>query len=276
MTNKNYKFAADFSGGAIDKEKGEIKGVSILSIGEVNGHGVSCDLGTLKSLLAAVKGKAIKSYVNHSYSPDVTDTIGLFSAFYLSEDQKQIKGTFTALKAFRAHETKAFDILFEMAELSPEAFGVSINFSGSFIYYEGEQEKEYMGGDFDVYSRVSKLHSIDYVDHPAINPTGLFSAENEKFMEEENKKLKEDIEEAKAEIEEMKTKLETAEKAKAETEAKYSTLESEFSAYKTSGNEIVKTNSDGDILSQYQAFSDTNERLAFFRKHKETLLGKRI
>jgi hypothetical protein len=55
----------------------------------------------------------------------------------------------------------------DLASEIPDAFGISISFSG---------ESEQNGQEFDL-ARCSELYSADLVQHPASNPTGLFSVE---------------------------------------------------------------------------------------------------
>jgi hypothetical protein len=55
----------------------------------------------------------------------------------------------------------------DLASEIPDAFGISISFSG---------ESKMNGQDFDL-ARCSELYSADLVQHPASNPTGLFSAD---------------------------------------------------------------------------------------------------
>lgn len=56
----------------------------------------------------------------------------------------------------------------DLAKEIPESFGISISFSG-------ESDKNQDGTDL---ARCTELYSADLVQHPASNPTGLFSAKN--------------------------------------------------------------------------------------------------
>ena len=129
--------------------------------GDALGHGVFVDrksLGQFKSL-AMQKGR-VKAKLNHFSS--VQDTVGYYENFRVS------KGKLLAdLTLFEAHGGK--DMLLEMINEIPSAFGVSLMFAAD----SPELDKE--SGNY--MTRPRGLYSADFVDTPAANADGVFSAD---------------------------------------------------------------------------------------------------
>ena len=138
-----------------------IMGVSLIQEGPALGHGVFVDrksLGQFKAL-AMQKGR-VKAKLNHFSS--VQDTVGYYENFRVS------KGKLLAdLTLFEAHEGK--DMLLEMINEIPSAFGVSLMFAAD----SPELDKE--SGNY--MTRPRGLYSADFVDTPAANADGVFSAD---------------------------------------------------------------------------------------------------
>ena len=138
-----------------------IMGVSLIQEGPALGHGVFVDrksLGQFKAL-AMAKGR-VKAKLNHFSS--VQDTVGYYENFRVS------KGKLLAdLTLFEAHGGK--DMLLEMINEIPSAFGVSLMFAAD----SPELDKE--SGNY--MTRPSGLYSADFVDTPAANADGVFSAD---------------------------------------------------------------------------------------------------
>ena len=136
-------------------------GVSLIQEGPALGHGVFVDrksLGQFKSL-AMQKGR-VKAKLNHFSS--VQDTVGYYENFRVS------KGKLLAdLTLFEAHGGK--DMLLEMINEIPSAFGVSLMFAAD----SPELDKE--SGNY--MTRPRGLYSADFVDTPAANADGVFSAD---------------------------------------------------------------------------------------------------
>lgn len=97
----------------------------------------------------------VKVKMNHKTGFD--DIVGVLKNFRVEGDQ--VKADLSLLKT---HER--FSTILEMAESMPEEFGLSIAFSG---------QKEKIDGV--KYARCFELYSVDLVDAPAANPSGLFS-----------------------------------------------------------------------------------------------------
>ena len=88
----------------------------------------------------------------------IENTIGRMMNFEI--DGNQLRADLQLLKAHS--ETP---LIIEMAQTMPELFGMSISFAGTV---------EEINGVY--YVRCQELYSVDIVDMPAANPSGLFSA----------------------------------------------------------------------------------------------------
>jgi hypothetical protein len=183
----------------VDKEKGVIYGVSVISTPEAKGHGVKIDNATIQSFYEHTQGKSIKAYYTHDEENEALDAIGLWENFQIVEGEEYTKLTadFVALEAFRNHKGGYFDALFELAEKAPEAFGVSAEFFASRVFYNDDgEEQEYKGEEgVEVYARAVEVSAFSIVAMPSANPTGLFSinASVEKEVEVEDEEI--DVEE---------------------------------------------------------------------------------
>ena len=138
-----------------------IMGVSLIQEGPALGHGVFVDKRSLNKFktLAMEKGR-VKAKLNHFSS--VQDTVGYYENFRVS------KGKLLAdLTLFEAHAGK--DMLLEMINEIPAAFGVSLMFAAD----TPELDKE--SGNY--MTRPRGLYSADFVDTPAANADGVFSAD---------------------------------------------------------------------------------------------------
>jgi hypothetical protein len=167
----------------VNKEKGEIRGVSIMTTGEAKGHGMFIDDQTLQELFDILNGDAIPAYITHDgaiWGDRVTSEVGIFSGFYREGDK--VKGTFKAFDSFREHEKKTYDRLFEVAEKIPGKFGTSIVFNLQLEWEldDGSKMRSYNEPENAVngpFVRPLKVASVDFVDSPASN-NGLFNQNN--------------------------------------------------------------------------------------------------
>lgn len=208
----NFK-EAKLAEGNIDRENSMIKGVSLISTPEAKGHNLSIDEASIDSFLSAVDGKQIKAYYTHSPENDALDSIGLWSNFRKEQDEQYTKllGDFTALKAWRDNNPKDFEMLFELAEKAPEAFGVSAEFQAELIYYEDGEAKQFdkdSESDVEVFARAKEVSAFSIVASPASNPTGLFA---EAKQDEMQKQFAETIEAKESLALELKTTQENFE-----------------------------------------------------------------
>ena len=163
----------------IDKENGEIFGISVISTPEAKGHNLKIDEGSIQSFFDAVDGKQIKAYNTHSNNEGVGDVIGIWENFRIeqSEEFTKLLADFSALESWRKNKEEEYESFFELAEKAPETFGVSAEFIGYGIQYnEDGEEIEYDGeSEGDVFARAKEVHAFSIVTEPASNPTGLFS-----------------------------------------------------------------------------------------------------
>jgi len=157
MSAKPYKLSIHQLG-KVYPDQALIMGVSVITEGDALGHGVMIDamsLATIKEQ-AMMKPNGVKVMLDHD--DGIENTIGVMRNFTIEGIQLRAD-----LQLLKAHgETP---LIIEMAETMPELFGMSISFSGTL---------EEIGGVY--YVRCEELYSIDIVDMPAANPSGLFSA----------------------------------------------------------------------------------------------------
>jgi hypothetical protein len=136
---------------------GLVTGVSVMTVGEAEGHDVWVDQHTLETVrrTAAQFAGGVKTKAEHSYGLD--KIIGACRNFRL--DGSQLRAD---LQLIRSHP--AYNFIRELIEKQPSTFGLSISFS-----YVPEKI------DNKVFVRVEDLYSVDLVERPACNPGGLFS-----------------------------------------------------------------------------------------------------
>jgi len=157
MSAKPYKLSIHQLG-KVYSDQALIMGVSVITEGDALGHGVMIDAMSLATIKehAMMKANGVKVMLDHD--DGIENTIGVMRNFAIEGIQLRAD-----LQLLKAHgETP---LIIEMAETMPELFGMSISFSGTL---------EEIGGVY--YVRCEELYSIDIVDMPAANPSGLFSA----------------------------------------------------------------------------------------------------
>lgn len=227
-------YATRFAKGTIDKENSVIYGVSVITEGVAEGHGEVVDSLTLQQVqkAAADYSGGLKVVDRHTRSTDsVFATVGTLRNFRI--EGKQLLADMHILKS----EPNAGK-LFDMAETMPDAFGLSIAFSGPREVREGVS-----------YSRCSEIYNAALVDVPAANPTGLFStpdAEVKLALVDANPKqtmnpeeiLKKAQEQFTAALSEYGTRLKKIEDAFA---AQKPASAEEFSALKSQVTELSKS-----------------------------------
>lgn len=152
----------------VDAEKGIIYGVSIIAAGPALGHKVLCDQTSLEQLHALAKNK--KNGLPVKFNIDTQDhnegkgmNCGRIPADSLRIENGKLLGDVHLMKAAPCRE-----YLIELANTQPENFGLSIEATGK------PEEKDGMR-----LARFTELAAATFVDMPAANPTGLFSAETE-------------------------------------------------------------------------------------------------
>ena len=142
-----------------------LKGVSVLTTGTAKGHNLQIDSTTLEQVKKCAEAFKGGVKVNENHGAGIGDIIGKLTNFRIEQsgDQQKLLADLTFLKSRQDRAKYYMDLASEI----PDAFGISISFSG---------ESQMNGQDFDL-ARCSELYSADLVQHPASNPTGLFSAD---------------------------------------------------------------------------------------------------
>ena len=223
--SKQFAFgAAALSETQVNKERGTMSSVALISIGPALGHGLYIDEKSLEMIEDELDGVRLPAYITHQgaiFEDRLTREIGLFDNFRIEGDR--LLGDFQAFESFMEDESKKYNRLFELAEKMPERFGLSIVFSANAAWAteSGDVETAEKPDDalFDYPSiRVEEVSSADFVDTPAANDRGLFSKidtkptnkmtkaeliELNKDLEEQNKSLALSVTEAEALIEEL-------------------------------------------------------------------------
>lgn len=162
MAHKAY--ASKFAAGKIDRDAGVIYGVSVITEGVAAGHNEVVDSLTVQQVLKAASeySGGLKVVDRHTRGTDsIFATVGTLKNFRI--EGKQLLADMHLLKS----EPNAPKLM-EMADTMPDAFGLSIAFSGPTETRDGVN-----------YSRCTEIYNAALVDVPAANPTGLFSAKGD-------------------------------------------------------------------------------------------------
>jgi hypothetical protein len=172
-------------------EKG-LQDVSILTIGEANGHGMLVDEKTISDFIKLSMGKTIPAYLTHEGAQDketgrpldrLGKEIGMFSGFYRDGNKVRAKN-FQFLDSFKSAEPKTHATLVEMAKNFAENLGISpvmrhfrawVNKDGSEIKADGDNVPASAMNKHPS-MRLRDLLSCDFVQKPAAN-LGLFEAQ---------------------------------------------------------------------------------------------------
>ena len=191
MKRQNYYLNAQ--PGSVDAEAGVMRDVTIISFGEAKGHDAFVDDATLAEAINLLIGKSLKAYVTHdgAYGDRTLGEVGLFGGFYLQEGKIKA-ATFTAFDSFKRDESDRYNRLFELAQMAPEEFGISIVFTaglawpmrnGDDLPYEFENEAP-DGAVRDIPSiRIESIESADFVAQPAATPS-LFNEDGGNQLDE--------------------------------------------------------------------------------------------
>lgn len=159
------------AGSRVDAEAGILRGVSIITEGEAKGHGILIDSTTLEQVKACIDAfgeDGVKVKVDHWSGFD-----GIVGTLRSAEiDGAQLRGDLHLLSNHDARQR-----ILEMAEAMPSQFGLSIAFSG--VAEQVSAKAEDGTETSATFARCTELFSVDLVDQPAANPTGLFCAPTE-------------------------------------------------------------------------------------------------
>ncbi len=170
-------FAGSVGDSPVDIVARTIKGVAIATLGKALGHGgVEVDVETLNQIKALCAVMPVRSRMNHPESKELK-LPGVDSKVEVSGDLENMVGTFDA---FRIEGDKVLADFYAVPEGAPagklatgllnlandkraaRTFGVSI------LCKQGIKENKI---------RVADMYAIDWVDVPALNPTGVFSGD---------------------------------------------------------------------------------------------------
>ena len=221
----------------IDLENGEILEVSLITTGEILGHGMFLNEQGLDSFLQCVEGTQVKAYYKHSEDNEALNSIGYFENFKKKQKENgeyQIVGDFSALNAWKESNNKEYATFFELASKAPEVFGISVEAMINSGFYNEENELVMLEDgqpteEDKIYAFCEKVLAWSVVSTPATNPNGLFSEKQKEF--EENKDMENENEqiELQDKIQELEKMLETLTESLNEVTQNYAELESEKS-----------------------------------------------
>ena len=159
-------FSAIAGNSKVDAEQGVIYGVSVITEGECAGKhkGSFIDHTTLEKLLSLASGFKdgikVKLSMNREHDGSVGQIVGSLKSFRI--DGKQLRADLHLLKS-----DDNFGKIVEMSSKMPEAFGLSVVVPN---HYEKVNGKNTL--------RPTDIFSVDLVEEPAANKTGLFSAKS--------------------------------------------------------------------------------------------------
>lgn len=188
--------------GEINEEKGIIEGVSIVTVGEAEGHGVSLDSEFVHTVaeMGNAKKQGVKVRFGH---PNMCSTaLGTFLGRAKNfregkterdgkEEEAALADIFLSNEAKIAPQGDLYQYVMGMAQNEADMFGTSIVFTPGKTYVRDEDgEKDYDWYEVDpitgvqfakteyedreVFVECEELHASDVVDDPAAND-GLFS-----------------------------------------------------------------------------------------------------
>ena len=162
--------------GAVDRDQGSIRGVTIAQLGLAKGHGGWIDKTFLLQIVenAATKPAGVKARFGHPNmcSSAMGTYLGRFKNYSYTGDQVKAD-LFLDETARKTPGGDIYSYVFDMAEKNPDMFGASIVFTTA--------ESEIIEEEIDnqkvkrEYFRLSDLMATDLVDSPAATDS-LFSA----------------------------------------------------------------------------------------------------
>jgi hypothetical protein len=178
-------FFATATDSRVDAENGILKGVSIISVGDADGHTylgepIRIDSMTIDQVVTAGNGFADGVPVKFDHGTGIADLVGAIKGIY--RDGDTARGDLYLLQTHECYAT-----ILEMAEKMPSNFGLSISFLNSPEPILGndndldqedddeERDEESRGNnapgtDIVAYAaRVQELYSADLVQNPACN-----------------------------------------------------------------------------------------------------------
>lgn len=196
----------------INAEEGSIDEISLITTGEILGHGMFLNEAGLDSFLQCIQGTQVKAYYKHSDENEALSSIGYFDNFQKKQKEDgefQIVGDFSALNAWKENEPREYSAFFQLSQEAPTAFGISVEALIQSKYYNEEGEAidldENTPDDAEIFAFCEKVLAWSVVSTPATNPNGLFSIEMKELEEEKNNEIKE----LQDKIKDLETEMET-------------------------------------------------------------------
>lgn len=180
----------------VDRSAKVIRGFSVLTKGEAQGHGLWLDDDFMNATMAhgAAAPEGLKSRFTH---PAFEDGLGTYlgrTKFLRRDGAGMIRGDLHLAEA--ASSSPKGDLakyVMDLAEQDPAAFGASIVFGRDRQSESAFLSKNSSAGEFRspdranlknlLHARMSTLNGCDIVDSPAANPGGLFSARRSSQLE---------------------------------------------------------------------------------------------
>ena len=264
----------------IDAEAGILFGVSVITEGEAKGHGMLIDSTTLSQVAACITAfgdDGVKVKVNHWSGFD-----GIVGALRNPRiDGNQLRADLHLLSTSDARAR-----ILEMAAEMPSQFGLSIAFSGA------AEEIPLTDGQTATFARCSELYSVDLVDQPAANPTGLFAQPSEaelafahalgriETLEGEKNELNARLEESVATFAALQNELNTAKEQLAQFKAREEALAANVAKLKSFAKlqpaEVVpqvvahsQASADADLYEEFRKADPTKTALMFADPEKK-------
>lgn len=163
-------------------EEVSFAGVSVMTVGPAAGHGAEIDSKSLWTVLDCVEGRKVKAFNNHSFwaANAPTEALGVFENFRIDGDKLRADFTF-----FKSTADDVRNKFLEMSRVCPEEFGLSVASEcfAVWVLDDGTEvdawrscDKPHNAVNDCPYMRFTKIMSIDFVNEPAANADGLFSA----------------------------------------------------------------------------------------------------
>jgi hypothetical protein len=172
LDNPAQRFTFRAQAGQIDRQGGTMSDVVILEAGEARGHKMMVTTPSLEAGVELLNKQPLPAYLTHvgAYEDRLLNEIGYFSDFYMDDQGTKIKaGKFTVLPSFQKDDQKRYDRLFDLAEVMPQTFGISIVFEGELFW-----ETKSGAVPFESFSDVPEDNLFEY---PTITPLTITSAD---------------------------------------------------------------------------------------------------
>lgn len=200
----------------VDRAAGIIRGVCVMSLGEVPDRGLHVDSATLAQLVALCGEYANGVKVKADHGTGILAVCGVLRNFRVEDGAARAD-----LRLLDSDKER--DKLFEMAEEMPDTFGLSVSIEQSVVEYQGR-----------MCIRPTAVFSVDLVTDPAACPNGLFSQQPNQRLIDAKPNTKMTPEETAAKFAAIEQKLEDFIKkyecAPKEDESKFAKLEADLKA----------------------------------------------